>query len=150
LTVGLVSGGTAVNIIARSCEFYWDLRPLPSDDVAAIEGRFRAKLQQVETGMRVSAPEARIDFERDTSDPPLEAEPESAAEHIARLLTGDNQSRVVSYATEAGHFQRAGLAAIVCGPGSIEQAHKPDEYVTISQVQLCLQTLQKLPEHLCR
>ncbi len=148
LTIGLVKGGTAVNIIAKDCEFRWDLRLLPSDDCAAIEERFIQKVRAVEAQMRQTAPEAQIFFERQTSAPPLTAEPQSAAEHIARLLTGDNDSRVVSYTTEAGHFQQAGFPAVICGPGSIEQAHKPDEYVQISQLDLCLKTLQKLPQHL--
>jgi acetylornithine deacetylase len=149
LTIGLIKGGTAVNIIAKDCAFSWDLRLLPSDDCAAIEARFEKKVREIESRMRQSAPEARIHFERKTSAPPLNADPHSAAEQIARLLTGDNQSRVVSYTTEAGLFQRAGLPAVVCGPGSIEQAHKPDEYVSIAQLENCLQTLQKLPQHLC-
>ncbi len=148
LTIGLVRGGTAVNIIARECTFHWDLRPLPSDDCAAIEARFTRKVHEIEAQMRKTAPDARIEFERMTSAPPLAADLQSAAEHIARLLTGDNQSRTVSYTTEAGHFQRAGFPAVVCGPGSIEQAHKPDEYVEISQLNLCLKTLRKLPQHL--
>ncbi len=149
LTIGLVKGGTAVNIIAKECTFSWDLRLLPSDDCAAIEARFAQKVKEVEAQMHQSAPEARIVFERKTSAPPLDADPQSAAEQIARLLTGDNDSRVVSYTTEAGHFQQAGLPAVICGPGSIEQAHKPDEYVAISQLDLCLKTLKKLPRHLC-
>ncbi len=148
LTIGLIKGGTAVNIIARECVFHWDLRPLPSDDCAAIEARFAHKVDEVETQMRTCAPDARIEFERMTSAPPLMADPQSAAEHIARLLTGDNQSRVVSYTTEAGQFQQAGFPAVVCGPGSIDQAHKPDEYVDIRQLALCLETLKKLPQHL--
>ncbi len=148
LTIGLVHGGTAVNIIAKECVFHWDLRLLPDDDGDAIEARFRQKVAKVEAAMRQSAPKAHIVFERKTSAPPLEAVPQSPAEHIARLLTGDNQSRVVSYTTEAGQFQRAGFPAVVCGPGSIEQAHKPDEFVLISQLENCLNTLQKLPAHL--
>jgi acetylornithine deacetylase len=149
LTIGLVHGGTAVNIIAKECVFYWDLRLLPSDDGPAIEARFEKKVREVEADMQKSAPESHIHFERKTSAPPLTADPDSAAEHIARLLTGDNQRRVVSYTTEAGYFQQAGFPAVVCGPGSIDQAHKPDEFVTFDQLALCLKTLQKLPQHLC-
>ncbi len=149
LTIGVVHGGTAINIIARECSFMWDLRPTPGDDCAAIEARFSARAKEIEAQMRQSAPEARIEIERLSNVPPLKADPQSAAEHIARLLTGDNQSRVVSYTTEAGQFAAAGFPAVVCGPGSIDQAHKPDEYVSVAQLDLCLKTLRKLPQHLC-
>ena len=145
LTIGMVKGGTAVNILARECTFLWDLRLTPGDDQAAIEARFARKVAQVQAQMRKSAPEARITVECLSAAPPLRAEPESAAEHIARLLTGDNETRVVSYGTEAGLFQQAGMPAVVCGPGSIAQAHKADEYVSLEQIRLCLRTLQKLP-----
>ncbi len=146
LTIGMVRGGTAVNILARTCTFMWDLRLTPGDDRAAIEARFARKVEAVLADMRKTAPQARIDVECLSAAPPLRPEAGSAAEHIARLLTGDNQSRVVSYGTEAGLFQHAGMPAVVCGPGSIEQAHKADEYVSLEQLRLCLHSLQKLPQ----
>lgn len=149
LTIGKVNGGTAINIIALECTFVWDLRLTPSDDCAAIEARFETRVREVERQMRQTAAEASIVVERLSNVPPLMADPTSAAEQIARLLTGDNQSRVVSYTTEAGQFAAAGFPAVVCGPGSIDQAHKPDEYVSIEQLDLCQQTLRKLPQHLC-
>ena len=145
LTIGMVRGGTAVNILARECTFVWDLRLTPGDDRAAIEARFARTVEQVQADMRKTAPEARIEAECLSAAPPLRPEPQSAAEHIARLLTGDNQTRVVSYGTEAGLFQQAGMAAVVCGPGSIDQAHKADEYVSLEQLAQCLRTLQNLP-----
>ncbi len=82
--------------------------------------------------------------------PPLAAEPGSVAEALALRLTRSNQTIAVSYATEAGHFQAAGLPTIVCGPGSIEQAHKPDEFVDEAQLAACLDFLQSLADELSR
>ena len=82
--------------------------------------------------------------------PPLAAEPGSPAETLALRLTRSNRTIAVSFATEAGHFQAAGLPTIVCGPGSIDQAHKPDEYVDEAQLAACLDFLQSLADDLAR
>ena len=82
--------------------------------------------------------------------PPLAAAPGSAAEALALRLTRSNQTIAVSFATEAGHFQAAGLPTIVCGPGSIDQAHKPDEFVDEAQLAACLAFLERLADELSR
>ncbi|HCK84186.1 MAG TPA: acetylornithine deacetylase, partial [Hyphomonadaceae bacterium] len=79
----------------------------------------------------------------------LRIERESEAEALARALTGDNETRAVSYAAEAGLFQRAGIPAIVCGPGSIEQAHQPDEWIERSQIEEGARFMERLIERLC-
>jgi acetylornithine deacetylase len=76
--------------------------------------------------------------------PGLDAEPGSQAETLALKLTRSNRTQAVSYATEAGQFQSAGLPTVVCGPGSIDQAHRPDEFLEISQVEACIGFMHRL------
>ena len=137
LTIGMVNGGTAHNILARECSFVFDLRcppPLEPDKVLA---PFFAQAKALDTALKARAPEAGVHIHRCTQRPRLRAgKLDGAAEAFARRLTGDNgPARAVSFATEAGQFQRAGLSTVLCGPGSILQAHQPDEYVEISQME---------------
>ena len=143
--VGMVKGGTAGNIISRECRFVWDLRNMPDDDPQSYLERFEAYCRdEVLPEMRRIAPEADIVTRGNYSTPGLRAEPGSAADALVRALTGDNDTGVVSYGTEAGQFQEAGFSTIVCGPGSIDQAHQPNEFIERSQVDLCMKTLRRL------
>jgi acetylornithine deacetylase len=143
--VGMVKGGTAGNIISRECRFVWDLRNMPDDDPQSYLDRFEAYCRdEVLPEMRQVAPEADIVTRGHYRTPGLRAEPGSAADALVRALTGDNDTGVVSYGTEAGQFQEAGFSTIVCGPGSIDQAHQPNEYIERSQVDLCMKTLRRL------
>lgn len=145
--VGLVKGGTAANIISRECRFFWDMRNMPDDDPKVYRDRFEAFCRdEVLPEMRAVAPEADIVTTAHFANPGLRAEPGSAAEELVRALTGDNATGVVSYGTEAGQFQEAGFSTIICGPGSIDQAHQPNEYVERSQVEMCTATLRRLIE----
>ncbi len=131
LSIGTIKGGSAVNIIARDCSFEWDLRNLPDDDAAEIKARIdRFIADEVLPPMQAVYSGATVDTETIVAVPPLVPETGSPAEALARRLTGANTTTTVSFATEAGLYQRAGIPAIVCGPGSITVAHKPDEYIT--------------------
>lgn len=131
LSVGTISGGTAVNIIPRDCTFEWDMRSIPEDDAAALKGRIdRFVAAELLPRMRAVHPQASVATEAVIAVPPLVPEPGSPAEELARLLTGANTTTSVSFATESGLFQQAGIPAVVCGPGSIAVAHKPDEFIT--------------------
>lgn len=134
MTVGTVEGGTAVNILARHCRFVWDLRCPPDDDPSVYEARFRAKAKEIEAAMQAIAPEARIEITRRSDTKGLRVDLDSPAERLLRALTGDNAMRTVAFATEAGIFQNAGFPAAVCGPGSIAQAHQPDEWIAVDQL----------------
>lgn len=134
MTIGRVEGGTAANIIARRCEFVWDLRCPEMAQGDAIEARFRAAAEALDAEIKARAPEGGVAVTRRSKTPGLAIDPDSEAETLARALTGDNETRVVSYAAEAGLFQQAGLPAVICGPGSIEQAHQPDEWIERSQI----------------
>lgn len=148
MTIGQVSGGTAVNILARHCQFIWDLRCPPGDDPDTYERRFRDRAQEIEQQMQAIAPEARIVITQRSSSQALAIAPDSAAETLVRALTGDNAVRAVAFATEGGLFQKAGLPTVVCGPGSIAQAHQPDEWIAIDQLRQGEAFFQRLVAHL--
>jgi acetylornithine deacetylase len=145
LSVGMIEGGTAFNIIPRRCAFGWDLRTIPSDDAEEILARFnRHAEEEVLPRLRANAPEAKIVTRTTSWVPPLAPEDEGPAEALIRLLTGANRAHVVSYCTEGGLFQEAGLSTVVCGPGSIDQAHRPDEFIEIAQIEACEAFVRKL------
>lgn len=132
--IGNISGGTAVNIIARECRFLWDFRSIPGGDPDEILVRLRAFIKTRLSELRKSQPAADIVIAPRVSAPPLVEEHESPAEALLKLLTGANDTVSLPYATEAGQFQQAGMSAIVCGPGHIAQAHQPDEFIDKAQL----------------
>ncbi|MGE0596369.1 MAG: acetylornithine deacetylase [Hyphomonadaceae bacterium] len=148
MTIGRVEGGTALNILARKCSFGWDLRTPPEADPDAIEARFREAAAIVDAHIRKHAPEGGVRITRRSNTAGLAPVADSAAEVLARALTGDNETRVVSYGAEAGLFQRAGAPAVLCGPGSIEQAHQPDEWIEIAQIKEGARFMRRLIEKL--
>jgi acetylornithine deacetylase len=151
LHVGMIQGGTARNILARQCSFHWEFRGLPGVPTASAMAEVQAFVDAVALPRLtrfVSGPAIATEIEVDV--PPLAADPGSAAETLALRLTRSNATIAVSFATEAGHFQAAGLPTIVCGPGSIDQAHKPDEFVDEAQLAACLAFLGNLAGELSR
>jgi acetylornithine deacetylase len=151
LTIGMVEGGTASNILARECSFVFDLRCPAGLDAEAILEPFYAAARTMDAALKAKAPEAGIRIERRSATPALQPEIDSEAEQLARMLAGDNgPGRVVSYAAEAGQFQGAGFSTVICGPGSIDQAHQPDEYVEVSQMQRGAQFMGRLIEAMSR
>lgn len=135
LHVGMIEGGTANNITAADCWFNSEIRCLPNEDREEWLARYRAAAAGVEAGMRAVRPSTGIDITVRMSAPGCrQEEPGKAqAETLARALTGDHGDHAVSFGTEAGHFQVAGYSVCVCGPGSIEQAHQPDEFIDSAQ-----------------
>jgi acetylornithine deacetylase len=147
LTIGVVNGGTALNILARECVFWFDLRTPPGMDPFAILAPFFAQAEAMDAALKARAPEAGVRIDRRSVTPPLAPEIDGEAERLARVLAGDNgPGRVVSYAAEAGQFQGAGFSTVICGPGSIDQAHQPDEYVEIAQMHRGAQFMGRLVE----
>ncbi|MDR6626504.1 acetylornithine deacetylase [Caulobacter segnis] len=149
LTVGQVNGGTAVNILARECVFVFDLRTPAGMDPEALLADFFATARAMDAEIKAKAPEGGVKVERRSLTPAFAPEEDGVAEAFARKLAGDNgPPRVVPYAAEAGQFQGAGFSTVICGPGSIDQAHQPDEYVEISQMQRGAAFMRRLIEDL--
>jgi acetylornithine deacetylase len=145
LHVGTIHGGTARNILARECLLHWEFRGLPGASTMEPLRLLQAYIDDVALPRLrrfVSDPKVETIVEVDV--PGLDAEPGSLAETLALKLTRSNRTSAVSYATEAGQFQLAGLPTIVCGPGSIDQAHKPDEFLEILQIEACIGFMQRL------
>ena len=151
LHVGMIQGGTARNILARECAFHWEFRGLPGVPTASALAKVQAFVDAVALPRLrrfVAGPTIATEIEVDA--PPLAGEPGSSAETLALRLTRSNRTIAVSFATESGHFQAAGLPTVVCGPGSIDQAHKPDEFVEEAQLVACLAFLDNLAGELSR
>jgi len=147
LNVGVIRGGTAVNIIARQCSFDWEFRPIPGFDAALIKHRLDDHVAaNILPRMRKIAPEADVVTTMSLSQSPLVPDADSPAEALVRLLTGANTAGAVAFSTEASLFQDAGMSAVICGPGSIEQAHQPDEFIAVEQVDACLSFLRRLKD----
>ncbi|WP_425450487.1 acetylornithine deacetylase [Virgifigura deserti] len=147
LNIGTIEGGAALNIIPRHCAFKWEFRPVPADDPAAIPARLDSFVAEtVLPRMRGTAPEADVTTTPRCAVPALLPEADSPAEALARSLTGANTTVGAAFATEAGLFQEAGIPAIVCGPGSIEQAHQPNEFIALEQVAACEAFLRRLAD----
>ena len=134
--VGTIQGGTAGNITAKSCTFINDFRLLPTQDAKQEADDYLAFAAALEAKIKAVRPEAGIKITPKFGVPGLKPEENGTAESLVRRLTGDNSINVVSYGTEAGHFQTENISTVICGPGSIDQAHQADEYITIAQYNL--------------
>jgi len=149
LTIGRMEGGTAANILARRAHFVFDLRCPPDVDPEAILAPFKAKIAALDSEMKQAFAEAGATITRLSNAPPMTPAGSQEAEAFVRRLTGDNgPAGVVSYAAEAGQFQQAGFATVICGPGSIEQAHQPDEYLAVEQFERGAQFMSRLAKAL--
>lgn len=149
LHVGMMNGGTAMNIISRECEFVWDIRYVAEDDPQVFIKRFEDYCEnELLPAMKAVAPEASITTEIVSSTPALGPEENGEAEALCKALTGKNSTYFVSYAAEAGQFQEAGFSTVICGPGSIGIAHQPNEYIELSQVKASETFIRKLIDDL--
>ncbi len=149
IQTGRIAGGIARNVIARHCEVDWEMRPVNRDDARyALERINRYASEELLPRMRRVCPDADLVTHVVGEVGGLEPVSESEAIRIARELTG-NDTTVVSFGTEAGLFQDMGISTVVCGPGSINQAHKPDEFVSFDQLERCLDMLDGLVPRLC-
>jgi acetylornithine deacetylase len=148
LHAGLITGGTAENITAADCHFSFEYRVVPDEDKADWLARFRAECARVERDMQKIAPTSGIDLDVYFTLNGLAPEHDGPAESLTRRLTGDNATHVVSYGTEAGHFQAAGYSCVVCGPGDIAQAHQVDEYLEVSEFAAGQEFMERLLDDL--
>ena len=141
----VIHGGTAVNILAKEAEVTWEYRALPDRDPGKILARVKERAEaEVLPKYQRRAPEAALQTVLHAQYPGLVMDEDSAAIRLARELTGANQVEAVAYGTEAGHFQNYGIPAVICGPGSIDQAHRPDEFCELSELEACEAFLRKV------
>jgi len=145
--VGVVEGGTARNIIPRHCRMAWEVRPLPGTDVDALLAPFHAKVAELEKKMKAVDAACGIVTRPLTNVRGLKKTPDDAP-HLALAyhLAGSNQADAVAFGTEGGIFQGHGLPTIVCGPGSIDQAHQPNEFITREQLLLGAAFMERVAE----
>lgn len=149
LTIGRIDGGTAANILARRCEIVFDVRAEPGDDPMIVLAPLRAQVVDLDARLKARDPDCGALFEDLANVPSMAPEDGGAAEAFVRGLTGDNGPlRAVPYAAEGGQFQGAGFSTVICGPGAIDQAHQPDEYVEIDQMHQGAAFMIRLAERL--
>ena len=147
---GTVQGGTALNIVPDRCTFEFEFRSIAADDLDALAAEVKAYAHDVlEPQMRAVAPEAGFTFEIKSGFPGLEVTPQADTVRLAKRLAGQEQHGKVAYGTEAGLFDGAGIPTVVIGPGSIDQAHKADEFIARAELEKCGRFLDQLVAH-CR
>jgi len=147
LHVGRINGGTADNITAKDCYFSIDLRCVGDERTEDWLVKIQQKIETIEAEMKAVHSDAFFNIHV-MRGPAVVPEIEGQAEALARLLTGDNGSHTVSYGTDGGHFQKQGFSVVVCGPGNIAQAHKPDEFIELSEFNAGATMLERLLENL--
>lgn len=150
VTIGLVHGGTAPNILARECSFVWDIRSTSPDETRAVYDEVEAHARQLDIGIRARFPDCGISTEILSDVPPLTGAGNAPALELMARLTGTADREVASYVSEAGLFERTGLPTVICGPGRIAQAHQPDEYIEMSQLAACGLFMDRIIEDLCK
>jgi acetylornithine deacetylase len=149
LHVGGIQGGVALNIVPNHCEILFEIRNLSADDPQAILQDLREAAGKITAEARHLAPEADIVIETFNAYPGLNTPPDADVVEFVKSLTGANGTIKVAFGTEGGLFdERLGVPVVVCGPGSMEQGHKPDEFVSLEQLQRCDLMLAKLVERL--
>ena len=148
LSVGVVVGGVARNMLPQTCEVAWEYRPLPDEDAAAVVARIEKIVARLDGEMRAQNPRAGAKNRFIDSYPGLPFEPDSPALRLARELLPEGGCEVVAYGADAGCFHRGGIPAVLAGPGDIAQAHKPDEFVAVAQLAECLDFMSRLQARL--
>lgn len=143
--ISIIHGGTAINIIPEHCELTWEFRPIPQTDPEELIASYeRFAEREVLPVLRTTAPHAAITTERLCCVPYLREDQGSPAEELIASLIREPASGYAAFATEGGVFQKAGIPAAVCGPGHIDQAHQPNEFIDVSQLEACCAMLRQL------
>jgi acetylornithine deacetylase len=143
-SVGQFHGGIADNVVPRDAEFRYEFRDLPTADAAAMQAEVVAHARSLEPAMKRVAPEAGFSFETICEIPSFLGSAGDAVTRLAQRLSGEAGTTLVAFGTEAGLFKQSGIPTVVCGPGSINQAHQPDEYVSLEQLARCEAFMQGL------
>ncbi|MBA2673333.1 acetylornithine deacetylase [Ramlibacter sp.] len=153
LNIGRIEGGAALNMVARRCVLEWEFRAIPEDDMSALRQRIddflavhaTARVGGDDTG---APPAGAVAHDATVVVPPLRPDAAQRGLELLRRVVGDKPEIAVPFGTEAGHFQLRGWPTVVCGPGAIEQAHQPDEWIEVAQLAECVRALRRLPAFL--
>ena len=147
---GVIHGGTALNIVPRACSFEFEFRNIPADDPSLLLAEVKRYAETLMPEMRAVGNATGISFDELNAVKGLDIAPDHPLVQLAQALTGANDVGKVSFCAEAGLYQDAEIPTVICGPGSIEVAHKPNEYVTLGQVRQCESFMRRLMDHLAR
>lgn len=146
---GIIQGGRALNIVPAECRFDFEMRVLPADDPREVAAELRDYAErELLPRMRAVSTTSDIRFSELSSYPGLLTDPASDAARLLALIAGREDFTTVAFGTEGGLFDEAGVATVVCGPGSMEQGHKPDEFVSLEQLERCDAMLARLAQWL--
>ncbi len=143
-SVGQFHGGIADNVVPRDAEFRYEFRDLPTANAAQMQSEVVAYAKSLEPAMKKVAPAAGFEFETICEIPSFLGSKDDPVTRLAQELSGEKSTTLVAFGTEAGLFKNAGISTVVCGPGSIQQAHQPDEYVSLEQLARCEAFMQGL------
>lgn len=143
-SVGQFHGGIADNVVPRDAEFRYEFRDLPTANAAQMQDQIVQYARSLEPAMQRVAPQAGFSFETICEIPSFLGQADDDVTRLALRLSGEQRTTLVAFGTEAGLFKNAGIPTVVCGPGSIQQAHQPDEYVSLDQLARCESFLQGL------
>ena len=148
---GVVQGGTALNIVPKDCRFEFEFRCIAGHDGQALyEEAVNHAREVLEPEMKAIEPSTGFSFEELSVIEGLDIDPGEEVVTLAKTLAGRNDHAKVAFGTEAGLFQQeAGIPTVVCGPGGIDQAHKPNEFITLDQVRLGERFIERLMEKIC-
>ncbi|CAN5781519.1 acetylornithine deacetylase [soil metagenome] len=150
VSVGTIRGGAARNVVAGECMFEWEMRPVNRSDADFVRERLDALEATLVEEMRSVSPSASIVTITEGTVGGLEADDDSQALRLTQQLLGTSLSTTAAFGTEAGLYQEAGIPAVVCGPGSIDVAHRPDEHVSLEQLGRCLDMMEQLRRRLAK
>jgi acetylornithine deacetylase len=147
---GVIQGGTALNIVPRECSFVFEFRTIAADDPRALFEEVKRYAETLLPEMHAVSKATGITFEETTATVGLETPPDHPLVQLTSALSGANSLGKVAFCAEAGLFDEAEIPTVMCGPGSIDVAHKPNEYVAIDQVRQCEGFMRRLMDHLSR
>lgn len=146
---GVIRGGRALNIVPAECEFDFEVRALPGFDADTVAHRLQRYAEsELLPKMRAVKPDTDITLQSLSAYPGLATSPQSEAARLVALLSGSTEFGTVAFGTEGGLFEQAGIPTVVCGPGSMDQGHKPDEFVSVEQLHACDAMLVRLADYL--
>lgn len=146
---GVIKGGRALNIVPAECEFDFEVRALPGFDAHQVADELQTYAEaELLPKMRAVKSDTDIRFQSLSAYPGLATSPDSEAARLVALLSGSTEFGTVAFGTEGGLFDQAGIPTVVCGPGSMDQGHKPDEFVSVEQLRQCDAMLIRLADYL--